>query len=215
MQEFVTVTGIIIKSESIGDYDRRVVILTKERGKIAAFAKGSRKPTSRLLAATNPFSYGEFKLYEGRTSYNLMEVNIQNYFEALRQDFEGAYYGMYFLELMDYYTRENNDEVEFLKLLYQSLRAISKSNLKNQLIRAIFELKSLAISGEFPGIPSDIKLQESTVYTIEYIVYTNMEKLYTFDVSDQVLQELKMVAKKFQKKFTDRKFNSLEIIDQL
>lgn len=39
MQDFVILTGIIIKAEPIGEYDRRVVLLTKERGKISAFAR--------------------------------------------------------------------------------------------------------------------------------------------------------------------------------
>ena len=68
MQDFVIVTGIIIKSEPIGEYDRRVVILTKERGKISAFARSSRKPGNRLMAPTNPFSFGQFKLFAGRNS---------------------------------------------------------------------------------------------------------------------------------------------------
>ena len=109
MQEFVKLTGIVLKTVPIGDYDRRVVILTKERGKISAFAKGARKPNSRLVAAASPFAFGEFKLYEGRSSYNIMEADIRNYFEALRDDFAAACYGMYFLETADYYTRENAD----------------------------------------------------------------------------------------------------------
>ena len=71
MQDAVTVTGLILKQTPIGEYDRRICLLTKERGKISAFAKGSRKPGNRLAAATNPFSFGTFKLYEGRSSYNV------------------------------------------------------------------------------------------------------------------------------------------------
>ena len=110
MQENTQVTGMVLKAEPISEYDRRVVILTKEKGKISAFARGARKPNSRLLAATNPFSFGEFRLYVGKNSYSIQYVSISNYFEGLREDFEGAYYGMYFLEVLDYYTRENNDE---------------------------------------------------------------------------------------------------------
>ena len=40
----------------------------------------------------------------------MSEAEISNYFEDLRADFIGAYYGMYFLEICDYYTRENNEE---------------------------------------------------------------------------------------------------------
>lgn len=93
MQEFVKLTGIVLKTVPIGEYDRRVVILTKERGKISAFAKGARKPNSRLVAAASPFVFGEFKMYEGRSSYNIMEADIRNYFEGLREDFSAACYG--------------------------------------------------------------------------------------------------------------------------
>ena len=125
MQEITEITGMIIKAEPINDYDRRVVLLTRERGKISAFARGARKPNSSLLAATNPFSFGVFKMYAGKTSYNIVEASISNYFEGLRQDYESAFYGMYFLEVMDYYTRENNDEKEMLKLLYHNKAVLS------------------------------------------------------------------------------------------
>ena len=74
----------------MGDYDRSVVILTKDKGKITAYAKGARKPTSKYLAATNPFVFGEFKLFVGKTSYNIIDVSISNYFDLLRNDFTAA-----------------------------------------------------------------------------------------------------------------------------
>ena len=101
MQEQVSVTGMILKAEPVGEYDRRVVILTKERGKLTAFARGARKQGSRLLAATAPFCFGKFQLYEGRSAYSMGEAVISNYFEGLREDFEQACFGMYFLEVMD------------------------------------------------------------------------------------------------------------------
>ncbi len=215
MQELFTVTGIILKAEPFGEYDRRVVMLTKERGKIAAFAKGARKQGSRLLAATNPFCFGEFKLFEGRTSYTISEAMISNYFEGLRQDYEGACYGMYFNELSDYYTRENNDEKEVLKLLYQSLRGLMHKGLDNRLVRYIFEIKALVIAGEYPGVPDGKAFQESTVYTMEYIRVSTVEKLYTFTVSDSVLMELKEIADGFRHRFIDRKMKSLQILKEI
>lgn len=215
MQEFVEVTGMILKTEPVGEYDRRVVILTDQRGKISAFAKGARRQTSRLMAATNPFSFGRFKLYEGRNSYNIMEANIRNYFEELREDYEGAYYGMYFLEVADYYTRENNDELMMLKLLYQSLRALIHKKIPNALVRCVYEIKAIAVNGEYPGAPCGGKYQESTLYALEYIERTEIEKLYTFAVTPEILQELQEISARLCHRFMDRKFKSLEILETL
>ncbi len=215
MQEFVWVTGMILKQTALGEYDRRICLLTKEKGKISAFAKGARKPGSRLAAATNPFSFGCFKLYAGRSSYTVSEADIQNYFEDLMKDYVGAYYGMYFAEVADYYTRENNDERQMLKLLYQSLRALCAPALPNQLIKCIYELKAIAVNGEFPGVPVGIELSESAVYALQYIAASSIEKLYTFTVSDTVLKELQAVADVYRKRFMEHEFKSLEILKTL
>lgn len=215
MQGVTELTGMVLKAEPIGDYDRRVVLLTKERGKIAAFARGARKPSSKLLAATNPFCFGTFKFYEGRTSYNLMEADISNYFEGLREDYESAFYGMYFLEVMDYYTRENNDEKELLKLLYQSLRALMHEGLSHLLVRYIFEIKAVVINGEFAGMPEGEKWEESTRYAVSYIAASGIEKLYTFTVTPQVLAQLGEIASDCRAHSIDRPLKSLEIVENM
>lgn len=215
MQELICVTGMILKQAPIGEYDRRICLLTRERGKISAFVRGARKPNSRLAAATNPFSFGTFRLYAGKSSYNVTDAEIQNYFEALRTDFEGAYYGMYFAEVADYYARENNDERELLKLLYQSLRALCAPALARPLVKCIFELRAITVNGEYPGPPLEKGLKEGTLYALDYIVSSPIERLYTFTVTEEILGELKGVAEEYRKRFTDREFKSLEILKTL
>lgn len=215
MQEFTYVTGMVLKQTPIGEYDRRICLLTKEKGKIAAFARGARRPGNRLAAATNSFAFGRFKVYAGKDSYTVSEADIQNYFQELMTDYVGAYYGIYFAEVADYYTRENNDEREMLKLLYQSLRALCVPALPNELIRYIFEIKAIVVNGEYPGVPTDRKLDESTVYALNYIATSSIEKLYTFNVNEKVLGELGSIAEEYRKRFTDREFKSLEILKTL
>lgn len=214
-RDLMQVTGIVIKAEPIGEYDRRIVLLTKERGKITAFAKYARKPGNKLMAATNPFSFGQFKLFEGRASYSVLEAEITNYFEELRKDFEGAYYGMYFMEICDYYGRENNDDSLMLKLLYQTLRALSLPSLSNRLIRCIFECKSIMINGEYQEVMRQQSFHQTTLYTLQYIWDTPVEKLYSFMLKDDILKELECYSKELCRITWDREFKSLEILENL
>ena len=244
MNQSIVVTGMILSAAPIGEYDKRVIILTKERGKISAFAKGARRQNSHLMGGTNPFSFGEFVLYEGRSSYNIMQANISNYFMELSTDFEGAYYGFYFMEFADYYTKEYNDEKQMLLLLYQTLRALSSKRIGRELVRCIFELKALVVNGEYPEVfrcvhcgavergvvfssknrglvceeckraaDDGIVLSGSALYTLQYIVSSSIEKLYTFTVSEEVLKQLQKVMKQYIGMYVEKRFKSLEILE--
>lgn len=229
----------------IGDYDKRITLLSKERGKITAFAKGARRPNSQLLAATNPFSFGEFEMYEGRSTYNIVKADISNYFREMTTDLEAAYYGFYFLELADYYAVENGNEKELLKLLYQSMRALESTSYLNRLVRCIYELKVLTINGEYPNVFSCLKckkeedlewfsikyrgtlckecgktegafaIQLSTIYAMQYIITSPIEKLYTFQLSEAVLLELERIMKSYMEQYIDKKFKTLKILAEL
>ena len=242
----IILTGIVLSTMPVGEYDRRVVILTKEQGKISAFARGARRPNSPLVGALNPFSFGTFTMYEGRTSYTIQSASISNYFAELRGDIIGAYYGFYFLEFTDYYTKEFNDEREMLKLLYQTLRALTNPHIPNMLIRYIFELKALTINGQAPqvfqciscgktkgqlvfsvkkgglvcpdcgkDVIDGICLNQSTLYSMQYIETSTIEKLYTFNVTEKVLTELGNVMSRMTDIYVGKHFKSLEILETL
>ena len=141
----------------VGEYDKRVVLLTKERGKVSAFSRGSRRQNSTMLGATEPFVFGRFWLIEGRSAYTLVQAEVDYYFMELRQDFGAAYYGFYFLEFASYYARENEDSTQMLRLLVQTMRILCKKVIDKKLIRRIFELKLMTINGEYPQVYECVK----------------------------------------------------------
>ncbi len=212
MTELSTVNGMIIKRAPVGENDFLVTILTSEQGKITAFAKGARRPGNQLSGVVEPFCFGSFKIFVGRNSYTVRDAEIKNYFESFRKNFDCSIYATYFAEIADYYTRENNDEKDILKLLYMSYRALEKDSIDNRLVRFIFEIKTLMLEGEFPGVPKDRKYEASTTYTLEFIWNTPIEKLFTFKVSSDVLTELDHICDVYRKGSIDRKLNSLEMI---
>ncbi len=256
----ITVTGIILSAGPIGEYDRRLVLLTKEKGKISAFAKGVRRPTAMLSGCSQPFVFGKFTLYEGKTSYTLQNVEAENYFAELRNDLETVYYGVYFCEFAEAVTREGLPAKEELKVLHRSLCALLKRSIGAELVRTVFELKMLSVCGVSPQVFECVRCRKrealvwfsaksggcvcsvcgrtqraegeaknasalyagdlstvsgSTLYTMQYILTTPIESLYTFTVSAEVLKELKRVLKQFLSVHMDRRFKSLEMLEEL
>lgn len=243
MADIVHVTGFILSSMPVGEYDRRIVILSRELGKISAFAKGARKQNSHLIGVTRPFIFGTFECYRGRDSYTIYKIEVKNYFEDLVNDLEGVWYGYYFAEIAEYYGRENLEATEMLNLLYVAFRALTNKSIPDELVRYVYELRMIAINGECPDfftckgcgsqerldmysytangilcsdchtcVNDGIMLQSSTLYTLQYIVTSPLNKLYTFVVTNEVMSELRMVVSRIEAVTFDKKFKSKEML---
>lgn len=203
---------MIIRTSPVGEYNKRLVILTAEAGKITAFARGARKVGNRFMGVTEPFCFGRFKLLEGKDAYTLTDADISRHFEELRADYDATVMASYFLEVADYYTRENMEAYEELNLIYASILALISGKFDFKLVRSIYEIKSLVIAGEFPGIPTDRKYSETTSYTVDRIVNSSVHELFTFTVSDEVIGELEHMCGKLMKNMVDKKFNSVRLM---
>lgn len=213
--QICTVTGIVLSARPVGEYDKLVTLLTKERGKLRVFARGARRPGNPLMAASNVFAFGDFQIYEGRNSSSISQADIRNYFGELLRDFEGACYGQYFLEFADYYTRENMDGTDCLRLVYQSLRALSVPSLPRILVRYVYELKIMVLSGECPQTFEQFEgwnLNPSTLYALQYVTASSIERLYTFNLTDEVLAEYIKVVAWLREHYVEHTFKSLEIL---
>lgn len=54
---------------------------------------------------------------------------------------------------------------------------------------------------------------ESTLYTLQYIAASSIEKLYTFNVSQQVLGELRFVLHRYRERYMEGHFKSLDVLE--
>jgi DNA repair protein RecO (recombination protein O) len=215
MGDYIEVTGIVLSAMPVGEFDRRIELLTKERGRISAFAKGARKQNSALTGVTRAFVFGTFQLYEGRTSYTVKQASITNYFQEIITDLDCVYYGCYFAELAEYYSREGVDGADMINLLYASLKALAKKNIPNRLVRYIYEIRLVFINGECPDFfeASWERVNESTLHALQVIVTAPVNRLYTFTLSDECLNELGSVASGIIHTAVDKRIKSEEMLE--
>jgi len=146
--ELVEVTGMVLAASPVKEYDKRIELLTRERGRISAFVTGARKINSKVSACAIPFTFGTYYLYEGRSSYNVQSAHIQKFFSEIADDFDILCYASYFAELARYFTRENVEAPQELLLLYVACSALTKGQVSMPLVRTIYEMRMMQIQGE-------------------------------------------------------------------
>lgn len=213
MSERQFVDAIVLSSTPMGEFDRRLVLLTGEYGRMSAFAKGARRPKSSLVAATNPFVTATFEVYEGREAFTVYSANVSDYFSELSGDLDKVWYGYYFLELADYFSLQNNDERERMVLLYKALKALEQDRLNPVLIRVIYEFKNLVLYGEYPSEFEKYHISEVTQYALWYMIKTPCAKVFSFDLADDVLFEVERLTRQWYDRYIGHEFKSQSFLD--
>jgi DNA repair protein RecO (recombination protein O) len=242
MDDTIEVTGVVSFSAPVGEYDRRLVLLTRELGRITVFAGGARRPTCPYIAACRAFTFARFTLNQGRSAYRLKSAQIVESFEALARDFDAVSYGTYFLELGGYFSEENVEAEELVNLLFVTFKALLKPAIPKKLVRCIFELRVLAVNGEAPQVFNCVSCgkpltegsfsvrrhgllcgacqkEEGLLYippacavAMEWAVGESLGKLYTFSVSEEVLSILCQALKQYYSYYVPHHFKSLDLI---
>ena len=210
--ELIELTGAVLLAQPVGEYDKRLVILTGERGKVTAFAHGARRPNNALMAASNPFVFGTFRLAEGRTAYTLRSAEVVNYFSELPMRQPEVYYGFYFLELASYWAQEGMECTEMVNLLYITLRALMKGHHSLTLIRSIYECRIMTINGVFAPPETPAGIDESAWYALSFVSSCSLSKLYSFGLSEKAERDFTRAVRKRLSGCVDRKLKSLAML---
>jgi len=149
-------TGIVLSARDLGETDRVLSILSRERGKISAVAKGAKRPTSKLAASSQPFCCSAFQFAEGRNLDVATQAVPRNAFYPIRSGLQKIAYASYFGELVNAFTEERSPSPRLFDLLLAALSVLSSSaddKSAAPLARA-FELRLLALSGYAPQLAS-------------------------------------------------------------
>lgn len=238
------VTGIVIKETDAGESGKRIVVLTKEHGKMLLSARGAKNAKSGIMAATQLFSYCEFSLYEGRGFYSVTQADVIESFYDIRNDFDAIAYGAYILELTERASFEELENNEAFELLLRTLFVLSKGKQEARLTTCVYiirllkeygfmsdiccyscgeELESKAYYSEAAdGIfcvncseGAEYKLSAGALRAIKHISESPLNLIFSFRLDKDVLEEVWTFADVSRRKYFGERYKTLDYINNM
>ncbi len=149
---YMTIQAVVLRVTDYNDRDALLTLLTRSHGKLTAKARGLRRKNSPLTAPCQLLAYGEFTLFEYRGQYTINEAHSLELFTALRRDLTKLSLGTYFAQAAEVLSQEDLPSPELQSLLLNSLFALSKLDLPEAQVKAVFELRAACLSGYTPDL---------------------------------------------------------------
>jgi len=149
---YMTIQGIVLRVTDYNDRDALLTLLTGRHGKLTVKARGLRRKNSPLVAPCQLLAYGEFTVFEYRGQYTINEAHSLELFTPLRRDLTKLSLGTYFAQAAEVLSQEDYPSPELQSLLLNCLYALSRLNLPEAQIKAVFELWAACLSGYTPDL---------------------------------------------------------------
>lgn len=145
-----TADALVLRTYKLGEADRIVVFLTRDRGKKRGVAKGARRQRSRFVGALEPLTEVRVAYFEKERR----ELVGLNYAETVRSPLalstEGALEIVsYFAELIDEWAQEADADDRLYRLGVSMLEALASGAPVEPLAR-YFEYWLLRLQGVYP-----------------------------------------------------------------
>jgi|YelNatPaOPRAMG01_1025707.scaffolds.fasta_scaffold00967_3 DNA repair protein RecO (recombination protein O) len=141
------ITGLILSHENIGEGDRLIVFLTKERGKLKAVARGSRKISSKLAGSLEPLNAVKAWINIGKTFDIIKGVEVLRTFPNVRKDLNRYLTAIKMLEFTEVIAQENDNGEKFYKLLLGVITALDRYDVNIDSLLRFFWINVLSLTG--------------------------------------------------------------------
>lgn len=143
--------GIVIRNREIGESDRIVTVLTKDRGKVNAVAKGARKTKSKLASGSQLLNHNLFLMYEGKGLDIISQIETKDSFIDLKKELQKLGSALYLAELFGETVEEGQKSSQVFYLLLTALHLLMDSN-KPELVTRTMEMRLLSVIGYHPEL---------------------------------------------------------------
>jgi len=164
--------GIVLRTQRLGEADRVITVLTRERGRLRLVAKGVRRTTSKFGARLEPFAHVDFQTFDkqGRALGMITQAEtIAGYGQLIVADYARYTAGTAMLETAERLSDEEGEPaLQQYLLLLGGLRALTAGEHAPGLVLDAFILRSLSVAGYAPSFRDCAGCGEEPPDTLPY-----------------------------------------------
>jgi DNA repair protein RecO (recombination protein O) len=136
----------------VGENDKFIHILTRERGVIEVSVRGVRKMISKNAGGSQLFAYSHFSLRYSKGNYYLDSCEIIRLFYKIREDLDRLALADYISEVVSFVAGHNEQKEDVMRLILNTFHFLSEGKRECILLKAVFELRFMTEIGMMPDI---------------------------------------------------------------
>ena len=239
--EYKNVKGIIIKETKFKENDKIFTVVTDSLGKINLLAKGAAKLNSKL-SYLSPLALMEMdiKSLDDNMYIATGGSKLIDFFD-ISKDLESYAYLSYIFALSNDLFLYDDPFPDLMKFLINTVYLYSQGNKNKELLKCIFELRALTMSGyaiELDGCTmcgeEEIKyinlyegecfcaacgsedmgrpVSQSVLSAIKHITYSEDKKVFSFSINGPYIRELSMITTNYIKICMEKEYSSLKYL---
>ena len=207
-----TAEALVLRTYKLGEADRIVVFLTRDRGKKRGVAPNARKSRKRFGAALEPLTEVRISYFEKERR----ELVGLNYAEPVRSPLSAASpealgYSHYFAELIDEWAAEADVDEKLYRLGTSALEALLSGAPVEALAR-YFECWLLRLQGVYPP---DLELSSGAAAFLDGVRTCAPRDVESLGASRRVLREIELIHRKLIAMHLEREPRSVRVLNEL
>lgn len=241
----ITTQALVIRVMNVGENDRLITLLTKDKGVIKAFAASAKKLKNKYHSGTSFLCYSSFILEEVKDTYRVRDASLIKCYYSLDCDIEAVSLQQYFCEVVWSVTTDSDNCEDILRLLVKCIVLSNGERMDTDLLKSVFELRYAAIAGFMPDLvgcavcgkfdenlmyfdtvngvllcddcktDSAVLLNATLVTAMRHITYSPFDKLFGFSIPQQQSKRLSRITERYLLEQTEQRFRTLEFFNSI
>ena len=206
--------ALILRTYKLGEADRIVVFLTRDRGKKRGVAKGARRTKSNFVGALEPLTHARVAYFE-KEHRELVSLNYSEpSCSALsRGTIEALGCAAYFSELIDEWAAESHEDERLYRLGVSMVEALA-AGVPSEPLTRYFEFWLLSLQGVYPAARVQTLSPEAQAF-LGAVRKIGPLELTDLAASREMLRELELLHRSVIAMQLEREPRSIRVLKEM